>query len=77
MGWGPGAASWRSRPSAHDDAAGTLTAYGTLGGELFDEFFRKCQAKLSLEEGPDAHAPVVDRTKVELLEKFCRNTIRC
>jgi hypothetical protein len=33
----------------HDPQADTLTAYGTLGGELFDEFFRKYEMKLSLD----------------------------
>ena len=34
--------------------ADTLTAYATLGGELFDDFFRKYEMKLSLEVGPKA-----------------------
>jgi Rieske Fe-S protein len=61
----------------HDRKADTLTAHATLGGELFDEFFRKYEMKLSLEVGPKAKNAVAGRTVVRELEKFCRNTIRC
>jgi arsenite oxidase small subunit len=62
---------------AHDAKADTLTAYATLGGELFDEFFRKYEFKLSLDVGPKAKAPVRDRAAVRELEKFCKNTVQC
>lgn len=57
--------------------ADTLTAYGTLGGELFNEFFRKYEAKLSLDVGPRARNAVGGQTVVRELEKFCRNPIQC
>jgi arsenite oxidase small subunit len=62
---------------AHEPKADTLTAYGTLGGELFDDFFRKYELKLSLDVGPNAKNPVAGRTVVSELEKFCRNPIQC
>ena len=62
---------------AHDRNADTLTAYATLGGELFDDFFNKYEMKLSLEVGPTAKNAVVGRATVRELEKFCRNTIQC
>ncbi|MEO8655279.1 MAG: (2Fe-2S)-binding protein, partial [Ramlibacter sp.] len=62
---------------AHDPASDSLTAYGTLGGELFDDFFRKYQMKLSLEVGSSARDAVADRTVVSELAKFCRNSIQC
>ena len=62
---------------AHDPASDSLTAYGTLGGELFDDFFRKYQMKLSLEVGSSARDAVADRTVVSELAKFCRNAIQC
>ena len=62
---------------SHDPASDSLTAYGTLGGELFDEFFRKYQMKLSLEVGSRANDAVNDRTVVSELAKFCRNAIQC
>ncbi|MCM2253545.1 MAG: (2Fe-2S)-binding protein [Ramlibacter sp.] len=62
---------------AHDAQADTLTAYATLGGELFDEFFRKYEMKLSLEVGPNARNTVSGTAIVRELEKFCRNPIQC
>lgn len=62
---------------AHDPQADTLTAYGTLGGELFDEFFRKYEMKLSLDVGPKARNTVAGQAVVRELERFCKNTIQC
>jgi arsenite oxidase small subunit len=62
---------------AHDAKEDTLTAYATLGGELFDEFFRKYEAKLSLEVGAKARDGVSGQTVVRELEKFCRNPVQC
>lgn len=62
---------------AHDPKADTLTAYGTLGGELFDEFFRKYEMKLSLDVGAKAKNAVAGPAVVRELEKFCRNSIQC
>jgi len=61
----------------HDVKADTLTAYATLGGELFDEFFRKYAMKLSLEVGPAAKNQVAGQSVVRELEKFCRNPVQC
>jgi arsenite oxidase small subunit len=61
----------------HDARADTLTAYATLGGELFDAFFKKYEFKLSLDVGPRARQPVAGRAAVRELEKFCRNPIQC
>ncbi len=62
---------------AHDAKADTLSAYATLGGELFDAFFRKYEMKLSLDVGPRARNAVAGQTVVRPLEKFCRNPIQC
>jgi len=61
----------------HDPVADTLTAHATLGGELFDAFFRKYEMKLSLDVGPKAHDAVAGRTTVQELQRFCRNPIQC
>ena len=61
----------------HDPKADTLTAYATLGGELFDDFFRKYEMKLSLEVGAKAKNSVAGRAVVLELAKFCRNSIQC
>jgi Rieske Fe-S protein len=62
---------------AHDSKADTLTAYATLGGELFNEFFRKYEMKLSLDVGARAQNLVQGQAVVRELEKFCRNPIQC
>lgn len=62
---------------AHDPKADTLTAHGTLGGELFEDFFRKYQARLSLEMGSRVREPVGPESVVKALERFCRNPIKC
>ena len=61
----------------HDAQAVTLTAYATLGGELFDEFFRKYQMKLSLDVGPKAHNAVSGQAVVKELDRYCKNPIQC
>lgn len=61
----------------HDARADTLTAYATLGGELFEAFFRKYEFKLSLDVGPRAKQAVAQRSVVRELERFCRNPVRC
>ncbi len=60
--------------NAKDD---TLTAYATLGGELFDDFFKKYEAKLSIDVGSKAKQMVQARAAVRELEKFCRNPVKC
>jgi len=61
----------------HDPKADTLTAYATLGGELFDEFFRKYEAKLSLDVGSSAKNAVSGQAVVRELDRFCRNNVQC
>lgn len=61
----------------HDPRADTLTAYATLGGELFDAFFQKYAMKLSLDVGPKARNAVAERAVVKELARYCRNPIQC
>ena len=61
----------------HDRKSDTLTAYATLGGELFDDFFAKYSAKLSLDVGPKARNTVSGQSVVTELDKYCRNAIKC
>jgi arsenite oxidase small subunit len=61
----------------HDPQANTLTAYATLGGELFDEFFRKYEMKLSLDVGPKARNAVSGQAVVQELDRYCKNPIQC
>jgi arsenite oxidase small subunit len=61
----------------HDARQDTLTAYATLGGEVFDEFFRKYEARLSLEGGGKGRNAVAGPAVVRELAKFCRNAVQC
>ena len=61
---------------SHDPKTDSLTAHGTLGGEMFDDFFRKYEAKLSLDVGPAAHERVKQAVVTEL-SRFCRNSVQC
>jgi arsenite oxidase small subunit len=61
----------------HDAKTDTLTAYGTLGGELFEEFFKKYEAKLSLDIGAKAKNKIIAKATVQELDKFCRNPVQC
>ncbi len=61
----------------HDPKTDTLAAWATLGGELFDDFFKKYELKLSLDAGPNARRPVTGQVVVKELEKFCKNSIQC
>lgn len=63
----------------HDQASDSLYAVGTLGGELFNEFFRKYDLKLVLEHGSDSKpkTAVADKAKVSALTEFCQQRVRC
>ena len=61
----------------HDAKADTLTAYGTLGGELFEDFFKKYEAKLSLDIGAKAKNKIIAKATVQELDKYCRNPVQC
>jgi arsenite oxidase small subunit len=61
----------------HNSKDDSLTAWATLGGELFDAFFRKYEAKLSLDVGLTAHNGVSGKAVVRELERFCRNPVQC
>lgn len=61
----------------HEPRADTLAAYATLGGELFDAFFRKYEMKLSLDVGPRARNAVAGQAVVKELTRYCKNTIQC
>lgn len=62
----------------HDRQRDEIHAYGTLGGEMFNEFFAKYAFKLSLEHGGSgATQPVAKVAKVTELDNYCRQQVRC
>jgi arsenite oxidase small subunit len=60
-----------------DQEKDELYAVGTLGGELFNEFFDKYAFRLQMELGGDAHAAVAEASRVLPLEDFCRQQVKC
>jgi len=53
-----------------------LTAVGTLGGEMFNQFFAKYAMKLAL-EGDPRRTPVAATCAVTELESYCRQQVKC
>ncbi|OAI53109.1 hypothetical protein AYO46_03755 [Betaproteobacteria bacterium SCGC AG-212-J23] len=54
-----------------------IHAVGTLGGEMFNEFFQKYAFKLQLEHGGSEHRPVGPSARVQELENYCRQQVKC
>lgn len=61
----------------HDAKTDHLTAVGTLGGEMFNQFFAKYEFKLTLEHGPAARQAVSGTAVVSDLDSYCRQQVRC
>jgi arsenite oxidase small subunit len=61
----------------YDRGVDELYAIGTLGGEMFDEFFAKFEFRLALDHGPEARAAVTDTCVVTELERYCRQQVKC
>jgi Rieske Fe-S protein len=61
-----------------DPKTDEVRAVGTLGGELFEEFFAKYDFKLAMEHGHNkARQAVGSRTVVTELTQFCQQEILC
>ncbi len=61
----------------HDPKTDELAAVGTLGGELFNEFFAKYEFKLAMEHSGAARQAITGTTVVTELENYCRQQVRC
>jgi len=61
----------------HDPASDTLHAVGTLGGEMFNQFFAKYAMRLALENGDAGKREVSGTAAVVPLEQYCRQQVRC
>ena len=59
-----------------DVARDEIHAVGTLGGEMFGEFFDKFGFRLQLEHGMP-RAPVSGTCVVQELDNFCRQQVKC
>ena len=61
----------------YDARSDELAAVGTLGGELFHEFFDKYAFRLTLEFNGRARDPVHGDCVVTALERYCRQQVKC
>ena len=60
----------------HDPNTDEIHAVGTLGGEMFNDFFEKYAFKLALEH-PSPKVPVADSCVVQPLDHYCKQQVRC
>ena len=61
----------------HDASTDALYAVGTLGGEMFNDFFQKYEFKLALEHGGAARAAVGGACTVQSLDNYCKQQVKC
>jgi arsenite oxidase small subunit len=54
-----------------------LHAVGTLGGEMFRQFFEKFEFRLAMEHGAAAREVVNGRCVVQALENYCKQQVKC
>ena len=60
-----------------DAASDEIHAVGTLGGEMFNEFFSKFEFKLALEHNGAARSAVGATAMVQSLDNYCRQQVKC
>ena len=61
----------------HDPRTDSLTATGTLGTDVFNDFFRKYEFRLAMEHGGRAKRESADNCRVTDLDNYCRQQVRC
>jgi Rieske Fe-S protein len=61
----------------YDPASDGLAAVGTLGGEMFNEFFAKYEFRLAMDGGGRAKRAVSGTAAVTALENYCRQQVKC
>ncbi|MBS0337617.1 MAG: Rieske 2Fe-2S domain-containing protein [Proteobacteria bacterium] len=61
----------------YDAKTDELFATGTMGGEMFSQFFAKYEFKLAMELGAAARQAVAGTAVVSELDTYCRQQVRC
>jgi arsenite oxidase small subunit len=61
----------------YDSNTDEIQAVGTLGGEMFNDFFQKFEFKLSLEHPGSPRAQVAGASLVQPLENYCKQQVKC
>jgi len=60
-----------------DSSTDEVHAVGTLGGEMFNEFFAKYEFRLAMEHNGAARSAVSGPCVVQPLESYCRQQVKC
>jgi arsenite oxidase small subunit len=60
----------------HDPASDEIHAVGTLGGEMFNEFFQKYEFRLALEHSTPK-VQIAGSCVVQALDNYCRQQVKC
>jgi Rieske Fe-S protein len=58
-------------------ATDEIHAVGTLGGEMFNEFFAKFEFRLAMEHNGAARAAVAGSCTVQSLDDYCKQQVKC
>jgi Rieske Fe-S protein len=61
----------------HEPASDELYALGTLGGEMFNQFFAKYEFRLAMEHGDARRRAASGSCVVQALEDYCRQQVKC
>ena len=61
----------------YDPETDGLVATGTLGGEMFNEFFRKYEFRLALDYNGRSRTAIEGECVVSELADYCRQQVRC
>ncbi len=61
----------------HDMATDELSAVGTLGGEMFNQFFAKYEFRLALDNGAAPRQAMQGSAVVTELENYCKQQVKC
>ncbi len=60
----------------HDAATDELYTVGTLGGEMFNDFFQKYEFRLAMEH-PAPKVRVSGACVVQPLDNYCKQQVKC
>ncbi|HYD56016.1 MAG TPA: (2Fe-2S)-binding protein [Burkholderiales bacterium] len=61
----------------HDAKTDQLFAVGTLGGEMFNQFFAKFEFRLAMEHNGQPRRAVAGTSVVKELENYCKQQVKC
>jgi len=61
----------------HDSKTDEIFAVGTLGGEMFNEFFQKFEFRLAIDHNGSPRQAVTGSCVVQPMENYCKQQVKC